>query len=120
MNIQRSILEPIRLGLSWDDKWRDYDQGLIACWERGREKALEDPGLASEAISGRLIMLPWKGGVEKVLKKKKFGSFRYLAMWQGIRGENLDIETDRDTLVTCAHTNVAVTFTSDLMMLAEP
>jgi len=81
---------------------------------------LEDPRLASEAMIGRLILLPWKGGVEKEVKKKKFGSFRYLAMWQGMRGENLNIDTDQDMLVTCLQTKVAVTFTSDLMKLAEP
>lgn len=120
MNIQRSILEPVRQGLTWDEKWKGSDNGLIACWERGREKALEEPELVSGAISGRLVMLPWKGGVEKELKTRKFGSFRYLAMWQGLRGENLNVNTDQDTLITCAHTNMAVTFTSDLTKLAEP
>jgi hypothetical protein len=41
MRIHRSITEPIREGASWDERWNAADDGLIACWERGREKRLE-------------------------------------------------------------------------------
>jgi hypothetical protein len=84
MKITRSISEPIRQNLTRNERWDSDDNGLIACWERGREKALEEPGLATSAIVGQLVLLPWKGGVERALKKKeKYGCYNYLAMWQG-------------------------------------
>ena len=90
MKIYRSIFEPIREGLSWNERWTSEDGGLIACWDSGRETRIENPGLAEQAIGGELVILPWKGGVEKAIKKKKkFGTHFYLAMWQGLRGEDL-------------------------------
>ena len=75
MKIHRSITEPIRDGGTWQERWNSEDNGLIACWERGREKRLEDPALAVQAVAGQLVVLPWKGGVEKSIKKKqKFGT----------------------------------------------
>lgn len=56
--IFRSITEPIRKNMSWDDRWNREDQGLIACWERGREKSKQEPDLASLARSGELVVLP--------------------------------------------------------------
>lgn len=86
MKIYRSIAEPIRQNAKWDERWNSDDDGLIACWERGREKRLEAPALAAQAVDGQLIVLPWKGGVEKATKKKrKYGTLFYLAMWQGLR-----------------------------------
>jgi len=82
-HLKRSFSEPKRLNISWDEKWKSYDNGLIACWERGREKALEDPELAARAKSGELVILAWKGGVEKAIKAKhKYGTLNYLATWQ--------------------------------------
>ena len=92
MRISRSITEPIRQNLSWEKQWKDCDQGLIACWERGREKSNEDPALAAQARDGRLVVLPWKGGAKKATKKQKqHGTLNYLAMWQGLRGDDLNI-----------------------------
>lgn len=90
------------------------DNGLIACWERGREKAIEEPELAAKAIVGQLVILPWKGGVEREIKKKeKYGTYRYLAMWQGLRGEDLDIDTSVDSPRVCSVTGMKVIYTSD-------
>jgi len=76
MKIHLPITQPIRQNAKWEQRWNDADQGVIACWERGREKSLEDPKLASQARDGQLVVLPWKGGVEKEVKKKqKFGTF---------------------------------------------
>lgn len=94
--------------------------GLIACWERGREKRLEDPLLADKAGSGQLVVLPWKGGVEKAIKKKqKFGALNYLAMWQGLRGEDLNIDPDEDILLNCTATGMTMVFTRDVTKYAE-
>lgn len=120
MRIHRAITEPIREDKSWDERWKAQDGGLIACWERGREKRLEDPTLAAQAQAGQLVVLPWKGGVEKDTKKKqKFGTLFYLAMWQGLRGEDLNIDPAEEITLTCATTGMTVVFTSDLAKYAE-
>jgi hypothetical protein len=114
MTIRRSIAEPLRTGLTWDDQWAGPDGGLIVCWERGREKATEDPELAALAKAGQLVPLPWKGGVEAGLQlKHKFGTFSYLAMWQGLRCEDLSVDPSAEPTHTCAATGVVVTFTAD-------
>ena len=120
MRIHRSITEPIREGATWDERWNAEDDGLIACWERGREKKLEDPSLAAQATAGQLVVLPWKGGVEKAIKKKqKFGTLFYLAMWQGLRGEDLNIDPTEEVVLKCKMTGMAVVFTVDLAKYAE-
>lgn len=120
MRIQRSITLPIRKNVKWDERWKGEDQGVIACWERGREMRLENAELASEACNGSLVVLPWKGGVEKAIKKPKVGTLKYLAMWQGLRGEDLNIDLSNEIVVTCAATGMSVTFTGDLTKLSEP
>ena len=118
-HVYRSILEPNRKGLSWDETWRAVDAGLIACWERGREKALEDIELASCAKRGELPVLAWKGGVERKIKAKKYGTLKYLAQWQGLRGDDLDIHLDKEIELVCSKTGMPVTFTADLKKYAE-
>jgi hypothetical protein len=120
MKLHRSITEPIRQDANWDTRWKAEDGGLIACWERGREKRREDPSLAAQAADGQLVVLPWKGGVEKATKKKqKFGTLFYLAMWQGLRGEDLTIDTAEEVALNCAATGMTVVFTADLSKYAE-
>lgn len=120
MKIYRSITEPIRTNAKWEERWNSSDGGLIACWERGREKRLEDPTLAAQADDGQLVVLPWKGGVEKVTKRKqKYGSLLYLAMWQGLRGEDLDIDLLKEIALNCMATGMTVVFTGDLTKYAE-
>lgn len=120
MKIRRSIAEPIRENAKWDERWNSDDDGLIACWERGREKRLEDPALAAQAVGGQLVALPWKGGVEKAIKKKqKYGTLFYLAMWQGLRGEDLNIDFSEEISLNCTATGMTVVFTNDLSEYAE-
>ena len=52
MRIYRSITAPIRQDLSWDERWKKSDRGLIACWDRGREKFKEDSDLVARAKAG--------------------------------------------------------------------
>ena len=120
MKLHRSITDPIREGAKWEERWNAEDDGLIACWERGREKRLEAPSLAAQAADGQLVVLPWKGGVEKAIKKKqKFGTLYYLAMWQGLRGEDLNIDPAEEIVLNCTATGIAVVFTSDMAKYAE-
>ena len=120
MKLTRSIHEPIREGLTWEERWKGHDQGLIACWERGREKRREDPELARKAEAGQLVVLPRKGGVEKATKKgAKYGTLFYLAMWQGLRSEDLNIDASDETAVVCTATGMTVVFTGDVKKYAE-
>jgi len=111
-NLKRAISEPIREGLSWEKRWKGVDQGLIYCWERGRQLAVESPELANAAKAGEPPILAWRGGVEQKLKDStvKTGTLQYLAMWQGLRNTDMAIELDRETLLTCARTGQVVQF----------
>lgn len=113
--LHRSIDLPIREGLSWSAMWEEPDKGLIVCWERGRQYRVEDPSLAARAERGELVMGCWKGGVEKKLKvDRKPGTLQYLATWQGMRGEDLDIELDVERTIVCSKTGQTVVFSAKL------
>jgi hypothetical protein len=114
-HICRSINEPDRTGQSWDERWKGPDQGLITCWEVGRKLRESKPELAEKALAGELPTLGWKGGLaEGVQIKKKYGSLNYLAQWQALRGEGLDIDLSTEPSLTCSKSNAIVTFTSDI------
>lgn len=113
--IQRSHAEPARSRLGWHETWQGPDSGLIKNWEIGRKLAIQNPGLASRARAGELPPLNWKGGGDRTLvKREKFGSLRYLAQWQGLRGEDLSISLDSEVTIKCAKTQMIVTFTPDI------
>ncbi|MFJ2545468.1 hypothetical protein ACIOVF_03260 [Pseudomonas sp. NPDC087612] len=112
--VHRPILAALRSNLSWSDTWQGPDQGLIRCWEAGRERAFKHPDIAQRCIAGELPVLGWKGGVERALKKlEKFGSLKYLAQWQGLRGDDLHIDTTTELTIICSRTEMVVTFTSE-------
>lgn len=119
--IYRSCREPIRENLSFDERWRGPDNGLITCWEVGRTKSIESPQLAEKARKGELPLLEWKGGVGKKLQKaEKYGCLNYLAVWQGLRGEDLDIDLSKETAITCSRTGMRVVYTCDATKYSEP
>ncbi|MBF8802243.1 hypothetical protein [Pseudomonas asiatica] len=118
--IRRSHSEPERLDLDWNSVWKSADLGLIKSWELGRKLANQKPGLAACAKADELPPLNWKGGVSKQLKKReKFGSLHYLAQWQGLRGQDLEIDMDAEITRTCSKTGMVVTFTPDSRKLAS-
>ena len=120
MRIERNISEPKRLTTDYDVLWNGVDQGLITSWETGRDKAKSDPELAARAKNGELVMLGWKGGVDKPLKTKtKYGGLLYVAMWQGLRGDNLDIDLSSEIKMTCSRMGVLVTYTSNVKLLCN-
>jgi hypothetical protein len=100
--------------------WNGPDGGLIACWQRGREKAKIEPDLAKRAKTGVLVTLPWKGGTENTEDQdgntknkkfaKRFGTYKYLAMWQGLRGEDLNLDLDGERVIVCTKTKRVVVF----------
>ncbi len=120
MKLNRSIKIPIRDGMSLDEKWKGPDDGLIWCWERGREKRDSEAELARRAENGELPVLAWAGGVEKRLKMEdKQGTLNYVATWQGLRNEDLAIDTDTERVITCARTGQPVKFTKNYVAPKE-
>ena len=112
--IHRSIDAPFRSGLNRDELWEGPDKGLIKCWEIGRQRAARFPELARRSLAGELPVLGWKGGVSRNLKKlEKYGSLKYLAQWQGLRGEDLDVDLGKERALACSRTGMVVTFTPD-------
>lgn len=120
MKITRAISAPPVGNQTWAERWEGEDGGLVVCWERGREKAREAPELAALASAGVLVVLPWKGGIERATKLgHKFGSLYYLAMWQGLRGEPLDVSPDEEVTIACTKTGMKVTYTPHVAKYAE-
>lgn len=116
-----SCQEPIRKEPSFDERWRGPDKGLITCWEVGREQSESEPALAERTKNGQLPILGWKGGCkEKIKIKEKFGTLNYLAQWQGLRGEDLNINLSEERVIICSLTKIKVTFTSDASKFSEP
>jgi hypothetical protein len=111
----RSVSEPIRTDLTWEAMCKDKDNGLIISWERGREMSVESPELAEKCLNGELPVLAWKGGVDKPIKGKKYGALHYLATWQGLRGDDLSIDTTQEIIMRCSKTNVEVVYTANLL-----
>jgi hypothetical protein len=115
MLVKRGLNEKPRRKMTWEELWQGPDGGIICAWECGLEKRKDDPALAKRASSGELVVLPWKGGVEKAIKtRNKHGSLLYLAMWTGLRGEALNIDTNEEVQLICTRTHVPVTYTSDI------
>ena len=116
--IYRSFSELDRENLTWEETWKREDKGLIKNYEVGRALAIKVPELAEKAKRGELPVLVYKGGVEKPLKKKeKIGALNYIAKWQALRGEDLNIDMDEEMVLICSKTKVSVTFTMDLKKL---
>ena len=113
--VYRSFQEPRRENLSWEERWKGYDKGLITAWEVGRALAEKDPELSVRAKNGELPISGWKGGVEKKSKQKqKYGPFWYLAEWQGLRGDDLDIDLSEERELICSKTGMKVIYTGDM------
>ena len=97
--LRRSVRTPIRENISWTDMWKGSDRGLIWCWERGRQRQTEEPDLMTRAREGEFVSLAWKRG-----------TLQYLATWQGLRGDDLDIDFDTDRKVVCSKTEKTIVF----------
>ncbi|KQW24694.1 hypothetical protein ASC83_11095 [Acidovorax sp. Root402] len=94
------------------------DKGLINAWITGLAKSVDSPELAAKATAGELPVLPFRGGVEAAIKTKtKVGHLLYVAMWQGLRGEDLQVDTDIELSMTCTRTGVPVLYTMDFEKL---
>lgn len=119
--IFRRFSEPIRENLTWEETWQQEDRGLIKNYEVGKMLALKQPELAEKAKRGELPALGYMGGTDiPLVNPKKLGSLNYLAQWQALRGEDLDIDTDDELVLVCSKTNVEVFFTWDMDKLKHP
>ena len=119
MNIRCSINERPLLSTHWETRWQGLDNGLLCSWLRGIEKAGTEIELRDAAVKGELPALAWKGGGPSIKTGKRWGSLHYLATWQGLRGEDLSIDTVAGAVLTCTRTGMVVSFTDDLQALAK-
>lgn len=96
------------------------DQGLISAWLAGIAfaSAKPEPPEVAAALRDELPILPFKGGIDKVIKtRSKIGALQYLAMWQGLRGNDLCLDTNDEPLRTCSKTGVTVLYTLNTQRL---
>lgn len=94
--------------------------GIVNAWLAGLEHRRSNVAWRTAAEAGELPVLPYRGGVERKIKKKlKIGALHYLAMWQGLRGENLNIDTDKEPVITCSRFGVMVQYTFDFSKFEE-
>jgi hypothetical protein len=104
----------------FDKRINGPDCGLISAWQAGILMAASHTSAATveAARRGELPMLPFKGGVERKTKTlSKIGALQYLAMWHGLRGEGLQMDTDACPTKTCSRTGITVSFTRDVATL---
>ena len=113
MLVTQAADAPSTLASSWEDRWHGPDCGLIAAWQAGRDLALLRADLVAACVANELPELPWKGN-GRLLKRRvpRYGPFHYVAMWQGLRGDDLHIDTSIDLRRVCARTGQAVIYTS--------
>ena len=87
---------------------------MIACWESGRRLRDKNPELASRSENHEFPILTWKGGVKSKTKKGyKYGTLHYLAQWQGLRDEDLNIDMFVEYELYCSETGMKIIFTYD-------
>ncbi len=117
VSIYRDIQEPIRSNISHKERWNGQDKGLIQCWEVGRKLAKAHPEMAKRAKRGELPYIEngWKGGISSSIKLGwKYGTLFYLAEWQGLRGDNLNVNTEEEVELICRRTDMRVIYTADI------
>lgn len=114
MNISASFDNPPPFEPDYSARMDGPDKGIINAWLAGIDMARQRPELRAQALADELPVLPYRGGVEKKLKlKQKIGSLLYLAMWRGLRGDDLDIDMDSEPVLVCSRHGVRVLFTLD-------
>ena len=104
------------------DKALGMGNALEICHTTGKEMRDSDPELAVRVERGELPVLNWPGGFDaEASPPRQFGSFFYLAQWQGLRGEqwhgitgnNKNMSTTHPVGIKCAVTGMATIFTKD-------
>lgn len=120
MIVRESVASAPPVSKRYEDRLEGPDKGVINAWLAGLIKrreafATSQPTplrLVARAEAGELPVLPYRGGVEVAIKRQdKIGSLLYVAMWLGLRGEDLLIDTDSEPTLVCQRTGVPVLFT---------
>ena len=101
-------------GLSWEDRWSTFPASMLSSWRQGLINRFSMPELATACINDELPELPFKGGANKDSASNKLGYACYLAMWQGLRGEDLLWDPSHPCKLVCSRYGVTVEFTSDI------
>ncbi len=118
MLIQASVNNPPPFEHDFQKRINGPDKGLINAWLAGMNYVREYPDVAARAKAGELPVLPWRGGVDRAIKtRNKIGALQYVAMWQGLRHEDLHLDTEAEPVMVCQRTGVPVTFTLDIRKL---
>jgi len=118
MIIRQSASAPPPVCEDYAQRNEGPDQGLINAWLAGLAMGRDTPSLAVKARAGELPVLPFRGGIDEPIKaKNKIGSLLYLAMWQGLRGEDLAIDTESEPTMKCTSTGVPVRYTLNAQKL---
>lgn len=117
MIIKEQISNPPLRKNTYAERMEDQDQGIINAWLTGISMQKDQPEIAEQASRGELPVLPYRGGVTKAIKAKKVGALHYVAMWQGLRGDDLCVDTEQEPTMTCSKTGMVVTFTLDIKKL---
>ena len=86
---------------------------MVAAWSAGVDLAASRQDLAARAAAGELPELPWKGGLRKATKARKWAPLHYVAMLQGLQRLPLDIDTEAEIVLSCTATGGTVTYTAD-------
>lgn len=113
MRIHERFASPPPFQNDFDARINGPDRGVINAWLAGIAKRTEWPAVARQAEGGELPVLPYRGGIAKQLKNPttKLGSLLYVAMWHGLRGDDLMLDTDAEPSMTCTKTGVRFVYT---------
>lgn len=118
MLVTASALHPPPFQNDFELRLNGPDRGLINAWQAGLNLRANNSELVEKALAGELPPLPFKGGIErKIQAQNKVGSLWYVAMWQGLRGEDLHVDTDQNIQLVCSKTRVPVKYTLDTATL---
>ena len=118
IEVKKSALPPIQN--NFDLRINGPDKGLVSAYLAGVEMASKTPPPpeVAAAMRNELPVLPFKGGVEKTTKAmQKIGALQYLAMWHGLRGDDLALDTESEPQRTCTRTGITVTYTLNTQRL---
>ncbi len=118
MIVQAFVADPPPQRADYEERNNGPDMGIVNAWLAGLEKRNEWHLAVQSALRNELPVLPFKGGVVKAINSKtKIGALHYLAMWQGLRSEDLRIDMQAEPVMVCSAYGVRVTFTGDIKKL---
>ncbi|MDR2220830.1 MAG: hypothetical protein LBE24_09695 [Methylobacillus sp.] len=120
MLLRESFANPPPVSRDYNVRINGPDGGIINAWQAGIALRGSRADLVSAAQAGELPILPYRGGVDRAIKAGvKTGSLHYLAMWQGLRGDDLNIDTNNVPPLICSRYGITVHFTSDTRKLFD-